>query len=159
MALTLSCRNAPLLYPTAARLVGALSLAVLAFIVSGLIKQVMPEGINFGYFTYVNMGLGAVVGWKLIGDRVGRGTVSAINNGLTGAAVLVLLGLFVQGAVEMFRLAHRHVYHDPFEALAAIFTIALDYFFTMAVPNILITLAIGGTIVGLMAEVASKRWK
>lgn len=148
-----------MLYPTAARLVAALLMVALAYVVSEMIKPLMPEGMDFGKFTYVNMGLGALVGWKLIGDRVGRGTVPGINNGVTGAAVLMILGLILHGSVEMFRMAHRHVYRDPFEALADIFVIALKYFFIMAVPNVLATLAIGGAIVGLLVEFTAKRWK
>ncbi|KUP91364.1 TrgA family protein [Tritonibacter horizontis] len=145
--------------PTAGRLVAALCLAVLAFILSGQIIPLMPEGTDFGYFTYVNMGLGFLVGWKVMGARAGRGFVPGLNNGLTGAAVMVLLGLFLQGAVEMFRLAHRHVYDGPFEAVAAIFTIGLEYFFIMAVPNVLLTIAIGGLLAGFVTEQAAKRWK
>ncbi|MCG7626347.1 TrgA family protein [Epibacterium sp. MM17-32] len=145
--------------PTAARLVAALALAALAFVVSGQIMPLMPENTDFGYFTHVNMALAAVVGWKIIGPRAGRGFVPGVNNGLTGMAVLVLLALFLQGAVEMFRLAHRHVYDDPFEALAAIFTIGLEYFFIMAVPTVLITLVIGGAVVGVIVDVSAKRWK
>ncbi len=145
--------------PTASRLVAALSLAVLAFILSGQIMPLMPEGTDFGYFTQVNIALGCIVGWKVMGTRAGRGFVPGVNNGLTGAAVMVLLGLFLQGAVEMFRLAHRHVYDGPFEAVAAIFTIGLEYFFIMAVPNVLVTIAIGGVLAGLITEEAAKRWK
>jgi cation transport ATPase len=145
--------------PTAARLVAALALAALAFVVSGQIMPLMPENTDFGYFTHVNMALAAVVGWKIIGPRAGRGFVPGVNNGLTGMAVLVLLALFLQGAVEMFRLAHRHVYDDPFEALAAIFTIGLEYFFIMAVPTVLVTLVIGGALVGVIVDVSAKRWK
>ncbi|NIZ13884.1 TrgA family protein [Phaeobacter sp. HF9A] len=145
--------------PTAARLIAALSLAILAFVVSGQIMPLMPQGTDFGYFTYVNMGLGIIVGWRLMGPRAGRGRVSGINNGLTGMAVLLLSGLFVQGAVEMFRLAYRHIYDNPFDALAAIFTIALEYFFVIAVPNVLLTLVIGGVICGLVTDVAKARWK
>ncbi|MCG7623332.1 TrgA family protein [Epibacterium sp. Ofav1-8] len=145
--------------PTAARLVAALALAALAFVVSGQIMPLMPENTDFGYFTHVNMALAAVVGWKIIGPRAGRGFVPGVNNGLTGMAVLVLLALFLQGAVEMFRLAHRHVYDDPFEALAAIFTIGLEYFFIMAVPTVLVTLVIGGALVGVIVDVSARRWK
>ena len=74
-------------------------------------------------------------------------------------AVLVIWALIIQGAVEMFRLAKRNIYDGPFEALAAIFTIALEYFFVMAVPTVLVTLVVGGTLVGLVTEFASKRWK
>jgi len=145
--------------PTAARLVAAVTLAILAFVVSGQIMPLMPESTDFGYFTHVNIGLAVVIGWKVMGPRAGRGFVPGINNGLTGTAVLVLTALFLQGAVEMFRLAHRHIYDGPFEALAAIFTIGLEYFFIMAVPGVLTTLVVGGALAGWVTDLAARRWK
>lgn len=145
--------------PTAARLVAAFALAVLALIVSGQIMGLMPEGTSFGYFAYINAGLGAVTGWQLMGKRVGRGVVGAINNGITGMAVMVMAGLVLQGAAKMFKLAHRHIYDDPFEAVGDVFANALEYFFVMSVPHVIFTLVVGGAICGLLTENAARRWR
>lgn len=145
--------------PNGARLIAALSMAALAFVASQLIMPLMPDGTDFGYFTYVNMAIGIVTGWVLMGRRAGGGLVPAINNGLTGMAVMVFWGLFAQGVWEMVRLAMRHRYDGPFEALTAIFTIGLDYFFVMAVPQVLLALAIGGVVAGLATENAHRRWR
>ena len=59
----------------------------------------------------------------------------------------------------MFRLAMRHRYDGPFEALTAIFTIGLDYFFVMAVPHVLLALVVGGIVAGLVTENAHRRWR
>lgn len=144
--------------PTGARLTAAFCLASLAFVLSGLVVPLMPEGTDFGYFTHINMALGVLTGWIYMGRRVGGGLVPAINNGLTGAAVMVLWALFIQGAWEMFRLAMRHRYDGPFEALLAIFKISLDFFFVIAVPSVLIPLVIGGCLAGLLVENAHRRW-
>ncbi|MBE1296906.1 TrgA family protein [Phycobacter azelaicus] len=145
--------------PNGARLIAALSMAALAFVASQLIMPLMPDGTDFGYFIYVNMAIGIVTGWVLMGRRAGGGLVPAINNGLTGMAVMVFWGLFAQGVWEMVRLAMRHRYDGPFEALTAIFTIGLDYFFVMAVPQVLLALAIGGVVAGLATENAHRRWR
>ncbi|MFW8592932.1 TrgA family protein [Cribrihabitans neustonicus] len=145
--------------PNGARATAALSLALLGFAVSFLVMPLMPEGTDFGYFVHVNTALGLVCGWVVMGKRAGRGLVPAINNGLTGMAVMVLWALFIQGAWEMFRLAMRHRYDGPFEALSQIFVIALDYFFVIAVPAVLLTLVIGGVMAGLATENASRRWR
>jgi hypothetical protein len=144
--------------PTGARLTAALSLALLAFVVSGQVMPLMPEGTDFGYFTHVNVVLGLLTGWIFMGRRVGHGLVPAINNGLTGAAVMVLWALLIQGSWEMFRQAMRNRFDGPFEALLAILTISVDFFFVIAVPTVLISLAVGGCLVGLLAENAHKRW-
>ena len=144
--------------PTAARLVASLCLLVIAFLVSSMIIANGDEGKDYGWFTYVNMAIAVVCGWKVMGKRVGRGWIPAINNGLTGVASLVFWGLFVQGCYEMFRLAMRNRYDGPFEALLAIFKIGVEYGQLLLVPEILWTLAIGALIAGLAAEEAHRRW-
>lgn len=145
--------------PTAARLVAALSLAVLAFIVSGQIMPRMPEDTNFGYFTYVNIALGLVVGWIVMGRRAAQKSLSgAITNGLTGMLALVFWGLFVQGANEMVRLAMRNRYDGPFEAVFAIFEEMIEFGAVLLYPPILLTLALGGVIAGYVTDLAWRRW-
>ena len=145
--------------PNAASLFAAISLAVLAFIVSGQIMPLFEEGKDFGYFTLVNMTIGAFVGWKVMGPRAGRGFTPGINNGVTGMAVMVFWGLFVQGCVEMVRLAMRNRYDGAFEAIVAIFEIGYEYAVMMAIPNILTTLAVGGIAAGMLTEFISGKWR
>jgi len=145
--------------PDAARLASALSLALLAFIVSGQYMPLMPEGTDFGYFTWINVTLGVVCGWVTIGPRAGRGFTAAINNGLAGMAMMVFWALFVQGAYEMFSRAMRNRYDGPFEALGAIFVISIEYGWKMMVPHIMLTLVIGGILAGLAADYAKSRWR
>lgn len=145
--------------PDAARLVAALSLALLAFIVSGQIIPLMPEGMDFGYFTWINMGIGIVCGWVIMGKRAGRGITAAINNGITGMVALVFWGLFVQGTYEMIRLSMRHRYDGPFEAVAAIFEIGIKYGAIIMVPHVILTLLIGGILAGFATEYAWRTWR
>ena len=145
--------------PTAANLISALSLAVLAYVVTGQIIPLFPEGKDFGSFWLVNVCLGLAVGWVVMGKRAGRGLTPAINNGFTSMVVLVFWGLFVQGCVEMTRLAMRNRYDGPFEAILAIFEIGFDYLTIIATPTIIGTLVVGGVISGLLAEFAARRWR
>ena len=145
--------------PTAARLMAALCLAVVAFILSGQIRPLMPESTDFGYFTVVNIVLGLLAGWFVMGRRAGRGVTAAINNGLTGVFVLILWGLAVQGAYEMFRLAMKNRYDGAFEAVTAIFEIAAEYGVIMFVPQIGITFVVGALVSGLLTEFASRKWQ
>ncbi len=145
--------------PNAARLVAAVSLALIAFILSGQIMPLMPEGTGFGYFTWINVALGLLVGWIVMGKRAGRGTTPGINNGLTGVAALIFWGLFVQGCYEMFRQATRNRFDSPFEAVLAIFEIAAEYGMMLLVPQIIATVLIGGVLSGLATEFAWRRWR
>ncbi len=145
--------------PTASRLVAALCLLVIAFLVSSMIINNGEEGKSYGWFTYVNMLLAVACGWIVMGKRAGRGWTAAVNNGLTGVAALVFWGLFVQGAYEMFSQAMRHRYGGPFEALLEIFKIGVAYSEQLLPSEILITLGIGAVVSGILTEIAFRRWR
>lgn len=145
--------------PDAARLVAALCLVLIAFIVTGQIIPLFDEGTDFGYFLWVNMGIGFLSGWIIMGKRAGRGITAAINNGVTGVVAMVFWGLFVQGVNEMVRLAMRNRYDGPFEAILAIFELSARYGMMMIQYNILITLLIGSVVAGLATEYAWRTWR
>lgn len=146
--------------PTAARLVAALSLAMLAFVVSGQVMPLLPEGKGVGpWFTPVNMAVAFLSGWIILGSRAGRGTVPGINNGLTGVVAMMFWELFVHSTDEMVRQAMRNRFDGPFEAIIAILYIGIDYGIMIATANIIITLVVGGVVAGLATEYAHRRWR
>ena len=145
--------------PTASRLIAALCLIVVAFLISGMIIDNGDEGKDYGYFTVVNMLLGAVCGWKIMGKRAGRGWTAGINNGLTGVVSLIFWGLFVQGCYEMFRLAMRNRYDGPFEAVLAIFQIGVEFGKQLLYPEIIATILIGSVVAGVATEIAHRKWR
>ena len=146
--------------PTAARLVAAVCLAVLAYFLSLVVMPLMPDSTDFGYFIPVNVVLGLCAGWIVMGPRAGRGGITpAINNGLTGVFVLVLWALAAQAINEMVRLAMRNRYDGPFEAITAIFQIGAEWAWLIATAEFLVTAVIGAVIAGLLTEFAGRRWK
>lgn len=145
--------------PDGARLTAGICLAVIAFVLTTQIIPLFPEDTDFGYFLYVNLLVGFLSGWVIMGKRAGKGFTGAINNGITGVIVMMFWGLFVQGLYEMGRLALRQRFDNPFDALASIFTIGLDYGTTIFVPEILITLGVGAVIAGLATEFAWRTWR
>ena len=144
--------------PTAARLVAAICLAIVAYIVSGLIMPLMPDSTDFGIFVPLNVFLGVLAGWLVMGRRAGRGTTAAINNGLTGVFVLMLWGIGVQACNEMVRLAMKNRYDGPMEAVVAIFQIGAEFGLMIATAPILAFLVVAAVISGLIVEFAGKRW-
>ncbi len=145
--------------PTAARLMGAVCLAFVAYVISYMVMPLMPESTDFGNFVPLNIILGLLAGWFVMGRRAGRGTTAAINNGLAGVFVLMLWGIAVQSCVEMFRLAMRNRYDGAFEALAAIFEIGAEYAVIIATVPIGIALLISAVVSGLLTEFAGNRWR
>ena len=145
--------------PTAARLMAAVCLAVVGYVISTMVIPLMPESTDFGNFIPINIVLGLLAGWFILGPRVGRGTTAAINNGLTGVFVLMLWGVALQATYEMVRLAMRNRYDNAFEALTAIFQIGAEYAWIVCTVPIGIALLISALISGLLAEFASNRWR
>lgn len=145
--------------PTAARLMAALCLAVAGYVISEMVKPLMPESTDFGYFVQVNICLGVLVGWFVMGRRAGRGTTAAINNGLTGVFILFLWGIGVQAANEMVRLAMRNRYDGPFEAIIDTFKIGAEYAVIIATVPIGIAFVVSALASGLLTEFAQNRWR
>ncbi len=144
--------------PSAARLMGAICLAIVAYVISGMVIPLLPESTDFGNFVPINVTLGLLAGWFIMGPRAGRGTTAGINNGLTGVLVLMLWGIGAQAVFEMVRLAMRNRYDGAFEALVAVFTIGAEYAVLVATAPIGIALIVSAVISGLLTEFAGKRW-
>lgn len=145
--------------PTAAKLVAALCLAVLAFVTSELIKPLMPASTQFGLFSYVNTAIGLITGWLVVGNRAGRGQVAAVSNGLTGVVALVFWCLFVHSTNEMVDLAMRHRYDGPVEAAVGIFELIVKYGTVMIDVRVIGTLLFGALLTGFLSEVVAGRWR
>jgi hypothetical protein len=146
------------LYPTAAKLVAALGLAALAYMVSGQVMRAMPPETAFGIFLPFNIALGVAVGWLWLGPRSGEGIVTAVSYGATAAALLALLGVLSQGANEMMRLAMRNRYDGPFEAIGAIFVESIDLAGQGLTIESVVTLAVGGIVIGVVTDRIAQRY-
>ncbi|MFK7746266.1 MAG: TrgA family protein [Roseobacter sp.] len=145
--------------PDAAKLIAALLIGCVAYSVSFQIMPLMPESTDFGSFVYVNTILGIATGWMVMGKRAGRGITAAINNGLGGALMLVLWGLFIHSCYQMFDRAMDNWYNGAFVALAAIFQFMAEYALILLDPSVLLILAMGGVLAGLATEYAWRTWR
>ena len=145
--------------PTMGKLFAAAGLAAVGWIASEIIRPLMPPQTNFGAFNWVNLGLGVLCGWIVVGTRLGHGYRQGGGAGLTGAAALVFWGLFAQSFNTMLGNALRRKYDGPMEAITAIFEIALDYGQYLLDQNLIGLLIVGGLVVGLMAEWAELKWQ
>ncbi|MGD9294447.1 MAG: TrgA family protein [Roseobacter sp.] len=145
--------------PDAARLIAALFIGTLALVTSFFIMPLMPESTDFGGFIYFNAIIGIVCGWVVMGKRAGRGVTAAINNGLGGALVLVIWGLFLHSCYQMFDRAMDNWYNGALDALAAIFQFMAEYALILLDPMVLFLLASGGILAGLATEYAWRTWR
>ena len=144
--------------PTAARLVGAVCLGALGWVGSDLIRPFMPDETAFGWFNHVNLVLGVMCGWFVLGSRAGRGWGEAISNGLTGLFALVFWGFFIQSFNLMLKQSLDKRYDGPVEALISIFTNAVEFGQYLGDPMLIGVLLVGGMACGMVTELAARRW-
>lgn len=144
--------------PTAANLMSAIAMAVLAFIVSEQVKPLLPEGTQFGYFSYINAAFATFFGWKIVGKYAGKGTVSSVNQAITGVLAMVIFLLFAHAARIMYYNALDLRYKSTAKAIQSIFDMMLEHAWLMMTPNILLTLLGGALFIGLLAESSARRW-
>jgi len=144
--------------PTAARLTAAICLAVLAGVLSVMIMPLMPEHTQFGYFIPINMALGLLAGWTVMGPRASLGVTAGINNGLTGVFVLILWGLATHSVREMLKKAMLRHYAGLGEGLIASISIGAEYFMVIATLPIAVTAIVGGALSGLITNLVNRRF-
>lgn len=144
---------------TAARVVGAVLLAGWGWFISDLIRPLMPESTVFGWFNFVNLGLGWVVGWSMLGPKAGKGMMAALGNGVTVAFALGFLGLFTQAVNEMLRLSTRKMYSGPLKAFEDLFRIMAEYGQVLLHPTVIGPLIIGAVVIAVLVEMADSVWR
>ncbi|MGZ9809967.1 TrgA family protein [Pseudoroseicyclus sp. H15] len=143
--------------PTAAKMVSALLFAGLALIVASSVASLYPDGVIGPRFIYLNAGIALVVGWLVLGQRAGHGYVTALGVGLTTAAAVFLWALFLFSFAQMIDRSFDKVYDGPVEALVDVFRFMWENAQIVAVQEVVLTLAIGGVLIGAVVEFVSHR--
>ncbi len=144
--------------PSSARFAAAVSLGLLGWIGSEMTRDLMPPHTAFGWFNYVNLVIGLLCGWVVVGGRVGTGYVDAVSIGLTGAAALVFWGLFAQSFNLMLKQSLERKYEGPVEGITGMFDNAVDYGQYLLDGPLIGVLVAGGILTGLLAEYVVRRW-
>ena len=147
--------------PTSSKLVSALLYGALAWYVSGLVMVVMEaetQRVTFGQFQLVNTAIGILIGWFVVGRRLGSDYVTAMGIGFTGMMALVFWCLFAHSFNEMLRLSLARRFDGPVEALVSVFKLGIEYARYLFTKQILLVLAAGGMLAGVISEFVDRRW-
>ena len=147
--------------PTAARIVAAVCIAFIAWVVSGLVKQLLPGHVNFGVFVPLCVVIGALCGWRILGRRADRGRLgyaNALGVGLSAMAMTVFWVLLLVSGWESFEIAMHRTFHDPMKVIYNIYPIAIGHLKTLSDVDILVWLVAGGAITGILAHMAGTKW-
>ena len=148
--------------PTAARLVSAIAMVALAWFVSDMVTEAMllddPDQ-NFGNFKYINLGIAALLGWRLLGSRVGNDYSVSIGLGLTAVAALVFWCVLAHAFIEMFKLSIDRRFDGPMEAIVGAIALGVEYASELGRTKIIVVLVGSGILLGPLAEHVSRRWR
>ncbi|WP_298491435.1 TrgA family protein [uncultured Maritimibacter sp.] len=145
--------------PTFARLVAAVLLAALGWVVATLAKPYFDEGTPLGMIEIVSAGWGLVTGWVFTAPKLDRGIGSAFAIGLSSAIVQAVLAIFTFSIRQMVILSFKMRYDTPMDAVAGVFENALDYAMTVAKPDVIAVAAIGGIAIGFVTRFVARRFR
>lgn len=144
--------------PTGAKLMGALSFAVVGWLIANAYVPNMPEVEAVGLLREMVAGIGAIIGWKVMGNSVGKGYVAAIGSGWKTVIVLVFFSLLMFGLYEMLLDSVKMRYDGPGEAIIDVFQKMGRRSQALLSWACLGFAVVGGGIAGMLTENASRRW-
>lgn len=143
--------------PTAGRLVAAILLGGLAYFCATLVIAIWPVDYNFGWFKEFSGLVGVVMGWRVIGKRLGRGIMPGVGAGLTGLGAMLFWLFLLLSFNEMIGRSLDLRYSGPFEALNGMFEISYEWFLNINNPRLWAILVVGSMVVGLIAELFTRK--
>ena len=146
--------------PTAAKLVAALCFAAVGWLAANAHVPALGENAAVGLFRELTALIGLIAGWRVLGNRVGRGTGEAVGAGLLTSVVLVFFALLLFAIYLMFQRAlTAQPYDGPMDAVLGVFAIMMDQGRKMLTVGVLGVLVLGGVLGGAAAEWARNRWR
>lgn len=98
---------------------------------------------------------GFVVGWMFLGQKSKALWFSVY----LGLQAVVMTGIVAAGLVavrDIFVLGYRRQVREPVEAVVRIPEIAWDYLSRALVPDFMVTLAVGGVVIGLAVHLVDR---
>ena len=145
--------------PTAAKLLAAISFAVVGWVLANYYAVNMPDAAAVGPIRLAAALVGTIVGWSVMGNSVGKGYVEAAGSGIKTAVILAVLALFLLALSEMLQNSVKMRYEDAVEAILAVVDTMAKRSHALLSMGVVGTVLFGGIVGGLLAENAGRRWR
>lgn len=146
--------------PSAARLFGAIFLAVVGYFAAQAFVPSLPENMPVGHLREVCAALGVITGWRVMGRLAGAGYGAAVSNGFRSAVTLVFFALLVFSIREMLLRSMDGRYRGPMHAITGTFELAYDYGVMLVTNGPAMGILFGGAILAAwVVEIISGVWK
>ena len=144
--------------PTAARLTGAVLFAGLGLYLAFLTAPLFQEGRLPSYWFLLAIGAGIWAGWFFVGKQGGVPYSASVGVGLTGAAAVVFITIFVHAFVLMIENSMRRRYDGPMEAVVDIFQLLVREGAVLLHGELVISAVVGGIIGGVLTSFIGRRY-
>jgi len=145
--------------PTAAKLFGAIGLALTAFFTASAILPYLPPGTKDEGFGLVSMSFGWLIGWRVIGGMPQATLAGAVRVGLRGALLLALTVLMYLGALQVVSRMLRGRYHALLAALTDVIGEGLALGAAAFQLDVIVMLFLGGVLSAILSAWAARRWQ
>ena len=145
--------------PTAAKLIAAISFAVVGVVLANYYAINMPDAAAAGPIREGAALVGAIVGWAVMGNSTGKGYVEAAGAGIKTAVLLAVVALFLLALREMLDNSVKMRYESAMEAILAVFQTMAKRSHALLSLGVFGTILLGGIVGGLLTENAGRRWK
>lgn len=145
--------------PTGAKAMGAICFAVVAWLTANAYVPNVPEAQAVGGFAEYTGLLGGLIGWKVMGNSVGKGYLEAVGAGWKTVIVLVFFWLLCFAIYEMLQQSVRMRYDGAFEAIIDVFKRMMARSEGLLSATVIGVMVVGGAIAGMLTENANRRWR
>lgn len=145
--------------PTGAKLMAAVSFAVVGFIMANYYAMNMPDATAAGPIREGAAVVGAVIGWMVMGPTAGKGYVEAAGSGIKTAVILAVAALFLLALREMLDSSIKMRYDTALDAILDVFQTMAQRSYGLLSLGVIGTILVGGIVAGLLTENAGRRWK
>lgn len=144
--------------PTAGRLAAAITFFIYGWYIAITATPFFAEGVAPRYLIPLSIVIAVIVGWKVVGSRLGGGYIAALAHGLTGAFAYSFWMVFLLAFEDMIGRSMRRSYGGPMEAIVDIFSLMLELAQRMLDFNLIVSIIVGGVICAIVAEFFAKRY-
>lgn len=146
--------------PSVRRLFPAVILAAAAWLAAQIYFTYLPENSVIGKFREICAGIGLIIGWTVVGKRIGEGYRRSVEAGLLGSFLIVLWSVAGFSMDEMLSRALDRRYKQGLgDAFADLVDIIFEYGYSVFKPDVIGALVLGGILAGIVAQWAAARWQ
>ena len=146
--------------PTFAKLVGAVLFALVGAWAAVTYNVHLPDNVSLPKLPWAMAALGLALGWWSMGAVAGKGYRESIAYGLRTSVLIAFSAMFGVALLLMLRKSTNQMYRaDPLAAVLDIPDLMYQYGRYMLTQDVLMVLAAGGIIGGILTEYVARRWK